>query len=344
MDYVPPLGATDADAGYQDGNPAAGIEGSPVPAAAIEHPMREIMSVIIGAGVTPSSTALSQLRLAIAAMIASATPPAASNTLGLVRPDGVTLAVSAEGILTALPSMAWTPTRDYASPCLVIGSDSQLYQWIAASGPAHGGAKDPVTAGAVHWRNVNASPAETYRIARIGCPHYLSTTTLPAGHMWADGSLALFADWPELAAKHASSGFHGMVLPASATAEQKTNYPDKFVEHPQALGLYMPRLGGLFMRNWCPGQTVDAGRAPGSYQGDAMRPIAGSFAIQGGGSIYVDNGLFIARYGEPGITAQTAGTGQGLITFDSSRVVPTAPEIRGVNASIPVAIYLGVPR
>ena len=36
MKYVPPLGATDPNASYQDGNPEAGILGSIVPAAAIE--------------------------------------------------------------------------------------------------------------------------------------------------------------------------------------------------------------------------------------------------------------------------------------------------------------------
>ena len=36
MKYVPPLGATDPNASYQDGNPEAGILGSIVPAAAID--------------------------------------------------------------------------------------------------------------------------------------------------------------------------------------------------------------------------------------------------------------------------------------------------------------------
>ena len=65
MKYVPPLGATDPNASYQDGNPEAGILGSIVPAAAIERPQREILNVLTAAGLTPSDTDLTQLLAAI---------------------------------------------------------------------------------------------------------------------------------------------------------------------------------------------------------------------------------------------------------------------------------------
>lgn len=64
MKYIQPVGA-EADAPYIDANPAAGIEGSPVPAAAIEHPQREIMEVIEDAGLNPNSENLAQLLEAI---------------------------------------------------------------------------------------------------------------------------------------------------------------------------------------------------------------------------------------------------------------------------------------
>lgn len=86
MQYVAPLGAADPNAGYVDANPVSGIEGSPVGAQAIEHPMREIVNVIktaLGAG-APSSADLTQLYQAIGAMIANAlgaiaTPPLFDN-------------------------------------------------------------------------------------------------------------------------------------------------------------------------------------------------------------------------------------------------------------------------
>lgn len=72
MKYVPPLGGG-ADDAYVNGNPAIGQRGSVVSAEAIEHPMREIMNVIEGAGLNPSSTNLAQLLAAIQALIQAAT-------------------------------------------------------------------------------------------------------------------------------------------------------------------------------------------------------------------------------------------------------------------------------
>ncbi|MDR1276372.1 MAG: phage tail protein [Candidatus Accumulibacter sp.] len=64
MKYVQPIGAA-ANASYVDGNPSTGVEGSVVPAAALEHPQREILAVITAAGLTPASTNLGQLLQAI---------------------------------------------------------------------------------------------------------------------------------------------------------------------------------------------------------------------------------------------------------------------------------------
>jgi len=68
MKYVQPIGAA-ANAPYIDANPGLGIEGSPVPAAAIEHPQREIEAVITGSGLVAATGDLTQLRQAIAKMI-----------------------------------------------------------------------------------------------------------------------------------------------------------------------------------------------------------------------------------------------------------------------------------
>lgn len=71
MEYIPPIGG-DPDDPYIDGNPSGGVDGSVVPAAAIEDPQREIMNVITGASLTPDGGNLTQLRQAIVAMIQSA--------------------------------------------------------------------------------------------------------------------------------------------------------------------------------------------------------------------------------------------------------------------------------
>ncbi len=68
MRYQQPLGA-DTDAPYIDGNPQNGTPGSPVPAAAIEHTQREIVNLIIAGELVPDQGDLSQLSLAVQAMI-----------------------------------------------------------------------------------------------------------------------------------------------------------------------------------------------------------------------------------------------------------------------------------
>ena len=72
MDYVTPAGQLPGSP-YIDGDRSAGIKGSVVPAAAIEHPLREIVHVIDFAGLVPNRNDLEQLRKAIEAIIASQT-------------------------------------------------------------------------------------------------------------------------------------------------------------------------------------------------------------------------------------------------------------------------------
>lgn len=71
MEYVAPVDAADPDDPYVSGDPGGGVEGTAVPAEAIEHPMREIVNVIEEAGLTPDGEDLTQLHAAIAALIAA---------------------------------------------------------------------------------------------------------------------------------------------------------------------------------------------------------------------------------------------------------------------------------
>jgi hypothetical protein len=71
MKYIKPGDQSDVDAPYQDANPGSGIDGSVVPAHAVEHPMREIVHVIVMAGITPSETVLTQLYDALLLIIAA---------------------------------------------------------------------------------------------------------------------------------------------------------------------------------------------------------------------------------------------------------------------------------
>lgn len=71
MKYNAPIGAADPNDPYSDGSPGAGIEGSPVPAAALEDPQREIHNAITAAGLTPDHDDLTQLAQAIAILAAA---------------------------------------------------------------------------------------------------------------------------------------------------------------------------------------------------------------------------------------------------------------------------------
>lgn len=67
MDYVPPVGGSGLDP-YVDQNLPTTL-GSKVPAAAIEHPMREVYNLIVLAGQTPNSGDLTQLLAGVLALI-----------------------------------------------------------------------------------------------------------------------------------------------------------------------------------------------------------------------------------------------------------------------------------
>lgn len=61
MKYVQPYGVADTDAPYINGDPSIGRQGSIPPAAAFEHPMREIVNVITKNKFAPDSADLMQM-------------------------------------------------------------------------------------------------------------------------------------------------------------------------------------------------------------------------------------------------------------------------------------------
>ena len=86
MKYQPPIGG-DSNDPYVDGDPATGTPGSPVPAAAIEHPQREIVNVITAAGLTPDEDTFNQLQQAIALQISDANLLDGLNASSFLRAD-----------------------------------------------------------------------------------------------------------------------------------------------------------------------------------------------------------------------------------------------------------------
>ena len=167
----------------------------------------------------------------------------------------------------------------------------------------------------------------------------LPSPVLPDGYMWPDGTLASFEDWPELEEAYEAGKFEGYVLPASATDEDKKNYPGKWVLAANSAGLYTPRLTGLFAR-YCGGTDGDAGM----YHRDEIRNIVGNSThmhVQPSGGVSAWGGALGT------ITSHLASALDGAsqvglqIQFDASRVVPTGPENVPQHYKQPIALYLG---
>lgn len=98
MKYVQPYGISDPEGPYINGDPSIGRQGSIPPAAAFEHPMREIVGVIDKSNFTPTDGDLLQLAKsvrsqglnfaddtgAINSLTVSYDPPLTSYTVGLL--------------------------------------------------------------------------------------------------------------------------------------------------------------------------------------------------------------------------------------------------------------------
>lgn len=101
----------------------------------------------------------------------------------------------------------------------------------------------------------------------------LPGSSLPRNFRWADRSLILFADWPDL--KEVFDADLLDVLAADATEQDKARYPRKWVLNAEADGLLLPDIGGRFSRDWRPQQSDDAGARPGRGRGTRFGILRG---------------------------------------------------------------------
>lgn len=176
---------------------------------------------------------------------------------------------------------------------------------------------------------------ESWRKSMIGCLVPMAVATLPTEFGKPDGSLFLFEDYPELKEKYDGGGFEGMLLEANASDEDKAAWVGKWVKHPQGLGLYAPRLQGLFLRNG----------DDGKYNTPGLPGIAGTFT---GGSPedgdHASSGAFQAT-GQAGHAGLQGGNiARGIISFMpslSSPIYAASNTVMPASVNIKTGIYLG---
>lgn len=149
---------------------------------------------------------------------------------------------------------------------------------------------------------------------------------LPPGFLEIDGSVQSIATYPDLAA------FLGTAF--NTGGEGAGNFR-------------LPESRGEFLRGWDHGRGVDAGRAIGSYQLDALQNIKGDIATRsfGGGTPgSIIGGITPGPFGATRAGAGAAGTSPltsaagtvaaDLTVFDASLVARTSTETRPRNLAV----------
>ena len=180
---------------------------------------------------------------------------------------------------------------------------------------------------------------EAWRQAMIGTPMPMAGTTLPPGFMWADGSFASFAVYPELKAKYERGGFAGMLLAYDASEADIAAYPGKFkpdADNPS--GLFLPRLNGLFAR-YC------ASDSAGKYAPDMGRQLLAYADLP----VTIDVSWAFAPTGQiegfvPGGVEVGEKNRYSAFKLDASLVwgaEHSGAEFAPVHYAQPVALYLG---
>ena len=189
---------------------------------------------------------------------------------------------------------------------------------------------------------------EALRLSMIGVPRYWRSTTLPANHVWANGDLVLFSDWPELKKVYDGGGFTGMLLAYNAiSATIAANLGKWRPNAANPTGLYVPKLSDQFFRAW----TGSVGSA-GTHHDAGLPEISGAFGVRG--TMIIDNSIIEAngafRITETSYDVNYASfqvssnlSSQGC-TFYASRnnvIYGSSPTVMPASVNLPAILYLG---
>ena len=248
------------------------------------------------------------------------------NAFGNILVGSTTIAADTKtDTLTFVAGTNVTLTPDAANDKLTIAAKDTTY---AAATQSVAGLMSAADKKSVDY-------CEALRLSMIGVPRYWRSTTLPANHVWANGDLVLFSDWPELKKVYDGGGFTGMLLAYNATSATIAANLGKW--RPNAAnptGLYVPKLSDQFFRGW----TSGAGREAGEIQSDAVQRhehfIPTYAGISGTRATQIDDS---GRASEANIVLDA---GQ-YYTYSYGPSGRFADETRPINIAIPVILYLG---
>ena len=239
-----------------------------------------------------------------------------------------------------------------------IGAVPTTVQVIAGTGLSGGGSltanrtltvKYGTGAGtACQGNDARVTASEAFRLSMIGVPRYWRSTTLPAGHVWANGDLALFADWPELKKIYDAGGFAGMLLAYNANSATIAANLGKW--RPNAAnptGLYVPNLSEQFFRAW-----TGAGSA-GGYNAPGLPNVVGEWSNFNVPIISVpaplpSGAIRLLNSANGNSTLTTGGTGyiwDGM-SLEASRanfIYGGSDTVMPASVNLPVILYLGIP-
>lgn len=301
MKYVQPVGAA-LNAAYVDANPVGGVEGSPVPAAALEHPQREIENAITAAGLAPSAGDLTQLSKAIVKLAAaygiggSAVAIPGGNLDSTVIPGGVYYSTPAD--------LGTKPALD----------DGYGHVMVSREGTAG------VTARQIYQNNSSID---------IWVRCYTSTAWTPWVKQATANDLETISTPAGLVAFFARNSAPTGYLKANGAAISRATYATLFAAIGTTFGggdgsttFNVPDLRGEFARGWDDARGIDAGRGFGSFQKGTFHNIGSGPVVDcvsdysisnGGAAAAADLGLDTgvpsdypnARYGSAGTVGPT---------------------------------------
>ena len=183
---------------------------------------------------------------------------------------------------------------------------------------------------------------EALRLSMIGVPRYWRSTTLPANHVWANGDLVLFSDWPELKKVYDGGGFTGMLLAYNAiSATIAANLGKWRPNAANPTGLYVPKLSDQFFRGW----TGVTSEKVGSWQTDTGRGLNGRFRPSAHGTDYdpLPTGVFYKEIMDYSVAATGVQGTASLIGFSAAKIwgEHAGAEFAPTHIRIPVVFYLG---